>query len=62
MIKDTKRNGYGGIGKPEPLKDDLQGLWSKRIDIEHRFIFFISGADDEEQTLHVLAVKYHYGK
>lgn len=62
LIKDTKRNGYDGIGKPEPLKDDLQGLWSKRIDTEHRFVYFISGFENEKQTLHVISVRYHYGK
>lgn len=60
LITDTMRNGYGGIGKPEPLKGDLQGLWSKRIDSEHRLIYFISGFENEEQVMHVLAVRYHY--
>src|SRR2546425_421950 len=36
LIKDIKRNPYGGIGKPEPLKHGLQGYWSRRITSEHR--------------------------
>ncbi|MFC2087018.1 Txe/YoeB family addiction module toxin, partial [Bacteroidota bacterium] len=36
LIKDIQRNPYEGIGKPEPLKYDLAGFWSRRIDLEHR--------------------------
>jgi len=42
LISDTQRNGYGGIGKPEPLAGDLAGYWSKRIDDANRFIFRIA--------------------
>ncbi len=36
LLQDIERNGYGGIGKPEPLRGDLSGFWSRRIDDEHR--------------------------
>ena len=42
LLKDIERNGYeGGLGKPEPLKGDLSGFWSKRIDDKNRIVFRI---------------------
>lgn len=41
LIADIKRNGYRGIGKPEPLKDDLSGYWSRRIDDANRIVYRI---------------------
>jgi len=57
LIQDIERNGHSGIGKPEPLKHDLQGWWSRRIDDEHRLIYRIAG--DEIQ---VLSCRFHYGE
>jgi len=57
LIKDIQRNPYDGIGKPEPLKFDLAGLWSRRIDLEHRLVYKIEGDD-----LLIYACKYHYDK
>ncbi len=42
LIKDIDRNGNDGIGKPEPLKHELEGLWSRRISPEHRLIYKIT--------------------
>jgi toxin YoeB len=39
LIKDIDRNPYDGTGKPEPLKANLQGYWSRRIDTEHRIVY-----------------------
>lgn len=39
LIEESKRDPYGGIGKPEALKNDLSGWWSKRIDNEHRLVY-----------------------
>ena len=39
LIKDIERNGYVGIGKPEPLKGNLSGWWSRRIDDTHRIVY-----------------------
>jgi toxin YoeB len=55
LIKDCQRNKFEGIGKPEPLKENLSGLWSRRIDSEHRFIYKI-----EENRLHIIQCRYHY--
>lgn len=41
LIKDIDRNGYTGIGKPEPLKGDLSGYWSRRIDSKNRIVYRI---------------------
>lgn len=58
LLKDTLLNGYGGIGKPEPLKEKkYQGCWSKRIDKEHRFIFRI-----EDGVLYIISCRTHYQK
>ena len=55
LIKETMKSPFGGIGNPEPLKHDLKGFWSKRIDKEHRLVYAYS---DEE--LFILACRYHY--
>lgn len=55
LIKDIKRSPFEGIGKPEPLKYDLQGCWSRRIDDEHRLVYEIS-----MDELKVVSCRYHY--
>jgi toxin YoeB len=55
LLQDSARNGYSGIGKPEPLKGEFSGFWSKRIDDVNRFVYRIQGG-----TLEVLSCKGHY--
>ena len=55
LIAEIQRNPFGGIGKPEPLKGDLSGYWSRRIDDEHRLVY---RADDDE--VKVVMARYHY--
>ena len=57
LIKSIQSNPYDGIGKPEPLKYDLAGLWSRRIDLEHRLVYKVEGND-----LYVYSCRYHYDK
>lgn len=57
LIKDIQRTPYTGVGKPEPLKFDLSGLWSRRIDREHRLVYQVIG--DE---LLIYSCRYHYDK
>lgn len=57
LIKDIERNPYEGIGKPEPLKFDLAGLWSRRIDQTNRLVYRI-----EENDIQIFACKYHYDR
>ncbi|GLZ56812.1 Txe/YoeB family addiction module toxin [Micromonospora sp. NBRC 107095] len=56
LIADVMRNEYEGIGKPEPLRGDLSGFWSRRIDREHRLVYRITKNDVE-----IIACRYHYG-
>jgi len=55
LFQDIDRNGHNGIGKPEPLKHDLQGWWSRRIDEEHRLVYRIDGNE-----IHILSCRLHY--
>ncbi len=57
LIKDTQRNNFQGIGKPEPLKGNLAGCWSRRINSEHRLVYRI-----EKEILIIIACRYHYKK
>ena len=57
LIKDIDRNPYEGIGKPEPLKANLQGYWSRRIDRLHRIVYTV----ENNQTVYV-SFRYHYEK
>ena len=56
LILDIERNGYSGIGKPEPLKGDLSGFWSVRIDDKNRIVFRIEG-----DNLEIWQCGSHYG-
>ena len=55
LIKDIDRNGYDGMGKPEPLRHDLTGYWSRRISDKDRLVYRI---DDE--TIYIIGCKGHY--
>ena len=56
LIQDTQRVPFEGMGKPEPLKGNLSGYWSRRIDDTNRLVYF---ADDDELT--IIACRLHYG-
>ena len=56
LIKDIERNGYEGIGKPEPLKHDWSGYWSAHIDNKNRLIFRIVN-----DTIEIARCESHYG-
>jgi len=55
LIKEIQRNPHDGIGKPEPLKFNLKGLWSRRIDREHRLVY----QTNEDEVL-IYSCRYHY--
>lgn len=55
VIQDCLREPFAGIGKPEPLKENLSGFWSRRIDETNRLIYRVDGQD-----LVIIACRYHY--
>jgi toxin YoeB len=55
LIKATLRDPYYGIGKPEPLKFDMSGCFSRRIDAEHRLVYKV-----EDDNLIIIQCRYHY--
>lgn len=55
LIKAIKINPFDGIGKPEPLKYDFAGFWSRRIDREHRLVYQI-----QDKNLLIYSCRYHY--
>lgn len=60
LLNSITRTPTKGIGKPEPLKHDYKGCWSRRIDKEHRLVYQITGKKNEDQKCIVLQCKYHY--
>ena len=56
LLKDIDRNGYTGIGKPEPLKSDMKGYWSRRIDDVNRLVYRIA-----DNRIEILQCRSHYG-
>ena len=57
LILDIQRNPYFGIGKPEPLKFQLSGFWSRRITDEHRLVYFIK---DDQTEMIIAQLRNHY--
>jgi len=55
LIKDTKREPFSGIGKPEPLKHEFSGYWSRRISEEHRLVYEVYN-----HAIVVVSCRYHY--
>ena len=57
LIRDTLRDPFKGIGKPEPLKGNYAGCWSRRINDEHRLVYAV-----RDKRLHILQCRFHYEK
>jgi toxin YoeB len=55
LIEDVHRNPFEGLGKPEPLKHNFKGFWSRRIDSEHRLVYEVT-----EEQICIVGCKYHY--
>ena len=55
LIKEIQRIPFEGTGKPEPLKYDLAGYWSRRIDREHRLVYQV-----EENAIIIITCRFHY--
>ncbi|MDR0858401.1 MAG: Txe/YoeB family addiction module toxin [Oscillospiraceae bacterium] len=57
LIEDITRNGYVGIGNPEPLAGDLSGWWSRRIDSQHRLVYRLA---DASAAVEISQCRWHY--
>ncbi len=55
LIKDIQRSTFEGVGKPEPLKGNLSGLWSRRIDETNRIVYF-----EEDGIIYIVSCRGHY--
>ncbi|HEX2605732.1 MAG TPA: Txe/YoeB family addiction module toxin [Flavisolibacter sp.] len=55
LIKDCCRSPFQGIGKPEPLKGNYSGCWSRRITDEHRLVYTV-----KDNKIHILQCRFHY--
>ncbi len=55
LLKDIEKHPYKGIGKPKALKYNLEGYWSRRIDLEHRLVYSIY-----DNVIKILSCRYHY--
>ena len=55
LITDVKRSPFEGIGKPEPLKENLSGFWSRRIDDTNRLVYVV-----DEAAITMISCRYHY--
>ena len=60
-IRETRRLPFQGIGKPEPLRYEMSGWWSRRINEEHRLIYRLRGSGDA-QALEIASCRFHYGQ
>jgi toxin YoeB len=57
LIRDIRRDPFKGLGKPEPLKHDLSGWWSRRITLEHRLVYRVFGKNAE--SVEIIQCRYH---
>jgi toxin YoeB len=57
IITETQRSPFEGIGKPEPLKENLNGFWSRRIDLSNRLVYVV-----DNKSLTIISCRYHYEK
>ena len=55
LIKDIQRDAFSGIGKPEPLKENMSGLWSRRIDDTNRIVYY-----EQDEIIYIVSCKGHY--
>lgn len=67
LIKDIQRSPFQGIGKPEPLKFNLAGYWSRKIDAEHRLVYEVKGSKESKngkaidyREIVIIQCRYHY--
>ncbi|MCJ9752036.1 Txe/YoeB family addiction module toxin [Neorhizobium sp. BETTINA12A] len=59
LIRDILRHPFEGIGKPEPLRNQLKGQWSRRITQEHRLVYRVENSSDQPRLI-ILQCRFHY--
>jgi toxin YoeB len=59
LLEDIRRSPFRGLGQPEPLKGNLAGLWSRRINEEHRLVYRVVGSG-AEQRIEIVQCQFHY--
>lgn len=62
LIRSIRQTPFQGLGSPEPLRHELQGFWSRRIDYEHRLVYRIIRSKENINTLQIIQCRYHYTK
>ena len=60
LIRAIKQNPFKGIGNPEPLRHELKGFWSRRIDHEHRLVYRLTGTKENDQKILIIQCRFHY--
>ena len=60
LLNQIKKTPFQGIGKPEPLKHDLKGFWSRRITGEHRLVYKVEGKKGVDQKCYIIQCRFHY--
>lgn len=60
LISAIRKDPFKGIGKPEPLKFGLKGLWSRRVNGEHRLVYKITGTKGVDQKCIIIQCRFHY--
>jgi toxin YoeB len=59
LVDECRRHPFAGTGKPEPLRETLKGWWSRRITLEHRLVYRVSG-QGADQALEIAQCRFHY--
>lgn len=60
IIRSIRQDPFRGLGKPEPLKYDLKGYWSRRITGDHRIVYKVSGSKGVDQKCLIIQCRFHY--
>ena len=60
LIKEVRRDPFKGLGKPEPLKGNQSGWWSRRITGEHRLVYRVQGRKGDDQRVEIAQCRFHY--
>ena len=62
LLKEIRKTPFKGLGKPEPLKFNLKGYWSRRIIGEHRLVYKVDGKKSIDQKCYILQCRFYYDK